>query len=154
MLEEGCLLHGSWEMERNRNGHPRPPSYHEAQSPTTSQWCCHITVPFALLVPNLEQMNEEVKSREVNSPELSNRYWWWLQPPENGRRERIVPTGERKKAVTTLAVGRLLSTNPTLLRFTPILFSAKLGIWLEAELLEMQIINFLPAIWPSIKWSF
>lgn len=73
---------------------------------------------------------------------------------ENGREERIVPTGERKKAVTTLVVGRLLSTNPTLLRFTPILFYAKCGIWLEAELSEMQIINFLPAVWPSIMDHF
>lgn len=35
-----------------------------------------ITLPFALLLPNLERMGEEVKSREVNSPELSDGYWW------------------------------------------------------------------------------
>lgn len=142
------------QKERKRWAPTGPPSYDEAPPPTTSQGCYHINPPFALCIPNLEQMREKVKQREVDFPELSNRSWWWRQPLGNGRVEMIIPTGEMKKTITTLAEGRLLSSNPVPRRLTPILFSAKCTIWLEAELLEMQILNFFPAIWPSITGHF
>lgn len=53
--------------------HSHPPqdpvSYHPQQ-------CRYINPPLALLILTLEQMNEKVERRGVNSAEPSNRYRW------------------------------------------------------------------------------
>lgn len=53
--------------------HSHPPqgpvSYHP-------QRCHYINPPFVLLILNLEQVNEKVERREVNSAEPGNRCWW------------------------------------------------------------------------------
>lgn len=113
VLLDGCLPHGSWEAERDRNGPQLGPPL--TARPNLLQPLYEPTLCLPHSQPGTDDWDRWAERGELSWTQQQA----LVETPAPGecRGEMIIPTREMKGEITTLAAGRLLGTQPVLLRF-------------------------------------